>query len=81
MFCRSRIFCFMEVAMKKAHSVIEPLPEADSQKKTGLAENEVKRECQFLWKTLCEADPEENMFTSSAYKNFMAGCVAKLGRI
>ena len=67
--------------MKKVHSVLEPLKEIDGHKETEVAADEVKRECQVLWKTLCKADPEENMFTSSAYKNFMVGCVAKLGRI
>ena len=81
MFCRSGIFCFMEVAMKKVHSVLESLPKIDAHKEREVAAEAVKRECQVLWKTLCEADPEENMFTSSAYKKFMNGCVAKLGHI
>ena len=67
--------------MEKLDSVYEPLQEIADQKETELEENEIKRECQFLWKTLCEADPEENMFTSNAYKNFMVGCVAKLAYV
>ena len=70
----------MEVAVKKWININELLPEVDDQKASGLAEDTVKRECQFLWNTLREADPEENMFNSNAYKNFMVGCVAKLGR-
>lgn len=49
--------------------------------KTESVEDEIQRECQVLWETLCEADPEKNLFTSNAYKKFMVGCAAKLGRM
>lgn len=66
--------------MGKVSSVYEPLPEVVEKNESELADDKVRNECQILWKTLCEADPEENMFTSNAYKNFMVGCVAKLSR-
>ncbi len=42
------------------------------------AEEDIKRECQILWETLCEADPQENMFAEGSYKKFMVGCICKL---
>jgi len=67
--------------MNKLGAAVKTLTEDEVQKKEDFQEDEIKRECQLLWKTLCEADPNENMFSSNAYNKFMGGCVSKLRRI
>lgn len=66
--------------MKKLGSVYDS-QEVKVQIETESAEDEIQMECQVLWETLCEADPEKNLFTSNAYKKFMVGCAAKLERM
>lgn len=67
--------------MKKLGSVYDSSQEVKGEIETESTEDEIQMECQILWDTLCEADPEKNLFTTSFYKKFMVGCAAKLERM
>lgn len=73
------IVFFVEVAMGKLQGVYDSLEPVFEEKEICSAEDDIKRECQILWETLCDADPQENMFGTNSYKKFMVGCISKLG--